>query len=107
MKDSVKLLYLLLLATFVISLSLMKTLQNHIKELEARQPVIIYQVDNEPGQLTDKVTRKEEISGHYTVTIGAYGSFLVTKEQYDSLNIGDNAPDYLKRRGVASNQPPR
>ena len=45
-----------------------------------------------------KITDKEVIEGKYTVTVGAYGKFLVTKEQYESLNIGDEIPDYL--RGV-------
>lgn len=39
------------------------------------------------------------VDGHYTVTIGAYGKFLVTKEQYDSLKVGDVAPDYLTQGG--------
>lgn len=84
-----------------------EVLKSQIAELEARKTVIIYQVDNAHGQLIGTVTGKEQIDGHYTVTIGAYGKFLVTREQYDSLNIGDDAPDYLKQRGVASNQPPQ
>lgn len=106
MKGAIKFLSLMLVATFAISAYLIKDLQNRVKELEARKPIIIYQVDNAHGQLIGTVTGKEQIDGHYTVTIGAYGKFLVTKEQYDSLNIGDDAPDYLKQRGVASNQPP-
>lgn len=62
-------------------------------------PIIIYQVDNAGGQLVGTITAKEVIDGHYTVTIGAYGKFLVTKEQYDSLKVGDDAPKYLKQRG--------
>lgn len=75
------------------------TLQTKVKELEARKPIIIHQVDNVGGQLIGTVTAKERINGHYTVTIGAYGKFLVTKEQYNSINVGDDAPDYLKQRG--------
>ncbi|WP_070021783.1 DUF1372 family protein [Streptococcus agalactiae] len=61
--------------------------------------IIIYQVDNTGGNLIGTVTEKSIVDGHYTVTIGAYGKFLVTKEQYDSINIGDDAPDYLTGRG--------
>lgn len=43
------------------------------------------------------VTDKTIVDGHYTITIGAYGKFLVTKEQYESINIGDDAPGYLKK----------
>lgn len=106
MKDAVKFLSLMLVATFAVSAYLIKDLQNRVNELEAKKPVIIYQVDNAHGQLIGTVTGKEQIDGHYTVTIGAYGKFLVTKEQFDGLNIGDDAPDYLKQRGVESNKVP-
>ena len=35
----------------------------------------------------------------YTIDCGAYGKFLVTKEQYDSVTVGDDIPNYLKGRG--------
>ncbi|EQC72247.1 Phage protein [Streptococcus sp. HSISS2] len=35
----------------------------------------------------------------YTIDCGAYGKFLVSKEQYDSVNVGDDIPSYLKERG--------
>lgn len=43
------------------------------------------------------ITDKGIIEGRYTVTAGAYGKFLVTKEQYDNLQVGDEIPDYLRR----------
>nr|DAX89974.1 MAG TPA: Protein of unknown function (DUF1372) [Caudoviricetes sp.] len=72
-------------------------LEQQVEELKSRKPVIIYQVDNASGELIGTVTGKAIVDGHYTVTIGAYGKFLVTKEQYESINIGDDAPDYLKK----------
>nr|WP_229676515.1 DUF1372 family protein [Streptococcus himalayensis] len=70
------------------------------KKLE-RSKVIVYNVDNRGGLMDSvgKVTGKQIIEGHYTITIGAYGKFLVTKEQYDSIKVGDDAPEYLKKRG--------
>ncbi|WP_017767684.1 DUF1372 family protein [Streptococcus agalactiae] len=99
MKDAVKFLSLMLVGTFFVSSYLIRDLQNRVHELEKRKPVIIYQVDNADGNLIGTVTEKSIVDGHYTVTIGAYGKFLVTKEQYDSINIGDNAPEYLTQRG--------
>lgn len=72
-------------------------LEQQVDELKKRKPVIIYQVDNAGGELIGTVTDKAIVDGHYTVTIGAYGKFLVTKEQYESINIGDDAPGYLKK----------
>ena len=75
-------------------------LEQQVDELKKRKPVIIYQVDNAGGELIGTVTDKAIVDGHYTVTIGAYGKFLVTKEQYDSLDIGDDVPKLLKQRGI-------
>lgn len=72
-------------------------LEQQVDELKKRKPVIIYQVDNAGGELIGTVTDKAIVDGHYTVTIGAHGKFLVTKEQYESINVGDDAPDYLKK----------
>lgn len=72
-------------------------LEQQVDELKKRKPVIIYQVDNAGGELIGMVTDKAIVDGHYTVTIGAYGKFLVTKEQYESINVGDDAPGYLKK----------
>lgn len=69
-------------------------------QLETKQPkIIIHKVDNAGGSIVGKVTDKEIIEGRYTITIGAYGKFLVTKEQYKAIKVGDDVPDYLKNGG--------
>lgn len=64
-----------------------------------KQPIIIHAVDNAGGAMVGKITDKEIIEGRYTVTANAYGKFLVTKEQYEELKVGDEIPEYLKKRG--------
>lgn len=64
-----------------------------------KQPIIIYQVDNVGGVMVGQITDKEIIEGRYSVTANAYGKFFVTKEQYESLKVGDPIPEYLKKRG--------
>ncbi|MFU1594571.1 DUF1372 family protein [Streptococcus dysgalactiae] len=64
------------------------------------QPVTIYTVDNVGGVMVGEITDKEIIEGRYTVTAHAYGKFLVTKEQYKAIKVGDKIPDYLKKRGT-------
>ena len=64
-----------------------------------KQPIIIHVVDNAGGMMAGQITDKEIIEGRYTVTAGAYGKFLVTKEQYEAIKVGDEIPDYLKKRG--------
>lgn len=59
--------------------------------------VLIHKADN-AVELHGKVTGKSMVGKLYTIDCGAYGKFLVTKEQYDSVQVGDDIPDYL--RGV-------
>ena len=73
------------------------TLQKQVEQLESRQPVIIYQVDNAGGVMIGKVTGKAIVDGKYTLDCGVYGKFLVTKEQYETIKVGDPIPDYLKQ----------
>ncbi len=68
------------------------------KRLKENQ-VIIYRVDNAGAAMIGKITEKKVIQGHYTVTAGAYGKFLVTEEQYNGISVGDEIPNYLKGRG--------
>lgn len=59
--------------------------------------VLIHKADN-AVELHGKVTGKSMVGKLYTLDCGAYGKFLVSKEQYESLKVGDDIPDYL--RGV-------
>ncbi|HFR3896003.1 TPA: DUF1372 family protein [Streptococcus suis] len=69
-----------------------------INRLEERQPVIIYQVDNAGTEMIGKVTDKDVVDGHYYIDVKPYGKFLVTREQYDSVSVGDEMPEWLKGR---------
>ena len=62
------------------------------------ETVVIHKVDN-ATVLHGKITGKQMIGKLYTIDCGAYGKFLVTKEQYDSVSVGDDIPSYLKGRG--------
>ncbi|HFI2691144.1 TPA: DUF1372 family protein [Streptococcus suis] len=64
-----------------------------------QQPVIIYRVDNAGTDMFGKVTSKDVLDGHYYVEVKPYGRFLVTKEQYEEIEIGQEMPEWLKGRG--------
>lgn len=72
-----------------------------IERLKNQPKTIIYKVDNAGGVIDQSgtITAKNVLEGRYTVTISGYGNFLVNKEQYDSLKIGDPMPEYLKGGG--------
>ena len=89
---------LFVLAILLVAAYRIDVLERQVAELKAK-PAIVYQVDNAGSEMVGTVTDKEVIKGRYTLTIGAYGKFLVTKEQYESISVGDPIPEYLKGRG--------
>lgn len=92
----------ILLALVIAGAIKINRLNKRIEQLEARKLITIHRVDNAGGSMDvlGKITDKEVIEGKYTVTVGGYGKFLVTQEQYESIKVGDPIPNYL--RGVGS-----
>lgn len=82
----------------IVSLIEVHSMRSKIDALESREPVIIYQVDNAGTEMFGKVTAKDVIDGHYYVEVKPYGKFLVTEEQYEEIEIGQEMPEYLKGR---------
>ena len=70
-------------------------LERQVAELKAK-PAIVYQVDNAGGVMIGKVTSKAIVDSKYTLDCGVYGKFIVTKELYDSVQVGDEIPKELK-----------
>lgn len=73
-------------------------LHSRIAVLEAKKTVIIYQVDNDGTEMFGKVSSKDVLDGHYYVEVSPYGKFLVTREQYEEIEIGQEMPEWLKGR---------
>lgn len=88
-----------LLLILMIAAIKINRLNERVEQLEARKLITIHRADNAGAEMHGRITDKEVINGRYTVTAGPYGKFLVTKEQYDGLNVGDEIPDYLMGTG--------
>lgn len=92
------------ISNFCILLSILVTpllIIYKIDKLDAKieQPkIIVYQVDNAGTEMFGKVTAKDVIDGHYYVEVKPYGKFLVTREQYEEIEIGQEMPEWLKGR---------
>ena len=86
---------LFVLAILLIAAHRISELEKQVAELKSR-PAIIYQVDSAGGLMIGKVTGKAIVDGKHTLDCGVYGKFLVTKELYESVQIGDEIPDELK-----------
>ena len=61
----------------------------HIKSLEQKRPIIVYKADNQGAEIKGRVVHKEKIGDLHTITIKNYGIFVVTKDVYDKVKIGD------------------
>lgn len=61
----------------------------HIKKLEEKRPMVIYKADNAGAEIFGKVLEKGRHGKLYTITIRNYGIFVVTKEVYDMVKVGD------------------
>ena len=60
-----------------------------IAELEAKRSIIVYKADNQGAEIFGKVVEKGRHGKLYTITIRDYGVFVVTKEVYDKVKVGD------------------
>ena len=61
----------------------------HIKKLEEKRPMVIYKADNAGAEIHGKVVEKGRHGKLYTITIRDYGVFVVTKDVYDKVRLGD------------------
>ena len=61
----------------------------HIKKLEEKRPMVVYKADNQGAEIFGKVVEKGRHGKLYTLTIRDYGIFVVTKEQFEKVKVGD------------------
>lgn len=61
----------------------------HIKKLEEKRPMVIYKADNQGGEIFGKVVEKERHGKLYTITIRDYGVFVISKDKWDKVRVGD------------------
>ena len=59
------------------------------RDLEEKRPMLIYKADNQGAEIKGRVLQKEKIGDLHTITIKNYGIFVVTKEVYDTVKVGD------------------
>ena len=61
----------------------------HIKKLEAKRPIVVYKADNQGAEIKGRVVHKEKIGDMHTITIRDYGVFVITKDVYDNVKVGE------------------
>lgn len=62
---------------------------NRIAELEKNKPMVVYKADNQGAEIFGKIVEKRRHGKLYTITIRDYGIFVVTKDVYEKVKVGD------------------
>lgn len=62
---------------------------DRIRDLEEKKPMVVYKADNAGAEIFGRVLEKGRHGKLYTVTIRDYGVFVVTREQWDKVKVGD------------------
>ena len=63
---------------------------DRIRDLEEKRPMIVYKADNAGAEIFGKVVEKGRHGKLYTLTIRDYGVFVVTKDVYEKVKVGDD-----------------
>ena len=61
----------------------------HIKKLEEKRPMVIYKADSAGAEIFGRVVEKGRHGKLYTITIRDYGVFVVTKDVYEKIRVGN------------------
>ena len=62
---------------------------DRIRDLEEKKPMVIYKADNAGAEIKGKVVHKEKIGDLHTITIKNYGIFVVTRERFEKIRVGN------------------
>ena len=60
-----------------------------IRNLEEKKPMVLYKTDNQGAEIFGKVVERGRRGKLYTITIRDYGVFVVTKDVYDNVKVGE------------------
>ena len=73
-------------------------LVQQVQELKERRP-IIYTADNQGSVVLGRVTAKVQDSHGYTIDVEGYGKFLLTREDWEQVDVGEIVTQDILKRG--------
>ena len=62
---------------------------DRVRDLEEKKPMVVYRADNQGAEIKGRVVEKGRHGKLYMITIRDYGVFVVTREQYEKIRLGD------------------
>lgn len=75
-----------------------QNLVQQVQELKERRP-IIYTADNQGSVVLGRVTAKVQDSHGYTIDVEGYGKFLLDRETWEQVDVGEIATQDILKRG--------
>ena len=73
-------------------------LVQQVQELKERRP-IIYTADNQGSVVLGRVTAKVQDSHGYTIDVEGYGKFLLDREDWEQVDVGEIATQDILKMG--------
>ena len=73
-------------------------LVQQVQELKERRP-IIYTADNQGSVVIGRVTAKVQDSHGYTIDVEGYGKFLLDREDWEQVDVGEIATQDILKKG--------
>ena len=73
-------------------------LVQQVQELKERRP-IIYTADNQDSVVIGRVIAKTQDKHGYTIDVEGYGKFLLDREDWEQVDVGEIATQDILKRG--------
>ena len=75
-----------------------QNLVQQVQELKERRP-IIYTADNQGSVVIGRVIAKTQDKHGYTIDVEGYGKFLLSREDWERVDVGEIATQDILKRG--------
>lgn len=75
-----------------------QNLVKQVQELKERRP-IIYTADSQGSAVIGRVIAKTQDKNGYTIDVEGYGKLLLTREDWEQVDVGEIATQDVLKRG--------
>ncbi|MBF0844911.1 DUF1372 family protein [Streptococcus danieliae] len=83
---------------FIFFIQLYQGIQLNELEQRLQRTELAQRYIHNPKTTVGKVVQKHEKDGKYTLVVAGYGNFLVSKETYENVQVGDEMPGEVTER---------
>ncbi|MBF0700128.1 DUF1372 family protein [Streptococcus danieliae] len=87
-----------IMLVFIFFIQLYQGIQLNELEQRLQRTELAQRYIHNPKTTVGKVVQKHEKDGKYTLVVAGYGNFLVSKETYENVQVGDEMPGEVTER---------